>query len=75
MLSPIVAAQNEIAIVSKGKYDFERIVAIKVNKVKKLYGYYCLIENYYKYVFVPLDFPIDKISESIAENQVEETIE
>lgn len=43
-------------------YDDKQIERlIKVNKIKKIKNYYILIDDICNFVFVPLDFPIDKL--------------
>lgn len=39
----------------------EKIVTLRVNKIQKYHGFYCLKENYFNFVFVPFDFPIEQI--------------
>lgn len=46
--------------IGHGKYQ-ERIVTLRINKIEEYHGFYCLKENYFKFVFVPLDFPIDQL--------------
>ncbi len=39
----------------------EKISTIRINKIEEYHGFYCLKQNYFKFVFVPLDFPIDQL--------------
>lgn len=49
-----------VTFIGRGRTE-DNSVTIRVNEIEEFHGFYCLKENYFKYVFVPLDFPINEI--------------
>ncbi len=49
-----------ITFIGRGRIE-DQTVTIRANEIEEFHGFYCLKENYFRYVFVPLDFPINEI--------------
>lgn len=49
-----------MTFIGQGKHE-QKIVTLRVNEIQEYHGFYCLKENYFNFVLVPHDFPIEKI--------------